>query len=202
MSEENIEVNDINDNQKIEPYLEALSFFTKIKSISNHFSQKYKQNNTNPNIPREYNSINDFIEDFIKDYISIKEGEEKNELEAKKLLQKNPEKIFNFLLNELHKIFKDKKDDEDNKTKIKAVEYDSQVSYNLFEEFRKKDRSEISDLFFGEKKIVKHCNNCNLTQYIFKYLKYINIDIKKCENQFDLKHCLKGIWKECDSSSI
>ena len=60
-----------NDNQKIEPYLEALSFFTKIKSISNHFSQKYKQNNTNPNLPREYNSINDFIEDFIKDYISI-----------------------------------------------------------------------------------------------------------------------------------
>ena len=199
MSEENIEVNDINVNQKIKPYLEALSFFTKIKSISNHFSQKYKQNNTNPNLPREYNSINDFIFDFKNDYISIKEGEEKNELEAKKLLQKNPEKIFNFLLNELHKIFKDKKDDEDNKTKIKAVEYDSQVSYNLFDEFRKKDRSEISDLFFGEKKIIKHCNNCNLTQYIFKYLKYINIDIKKCENQFDLKHCLKGIEYKYDT---
>ena len=168
--------------KSIEPYLDALSFFTKIETISNEFNQKYLNNNSNPNLPK-FKSINEFIEFFIKNSIRTKNGDDPQKKTEKAYLRKNPHKTFCFLLDELHKIFKYEKNNQDeNKDKIKAVEYDSQVAKQLFKDYMKHDKSDISELFFGQKKIIKYCKSCNLTQYIYKYIKVIPLTISSSQD--------------------
>ena len=51
-------------DNEIYPYLEAHSFFTSIKDISNNFVQNYKNNKYYLNLPFEFNSFKDFIDYF------------------------------------------------------------------------------------------------------------------------------------------
>ena len=131
-----------NITQSIEPYYEALSFFTKFSTISKQFSKKYKENNTNPNLPEEYNSIDQFIQEFkekknIKDY----KGDE--------FYIKNPHKLYYFFLRELHKIFKSKREDDDDEDNLieGPVELDVNRALDKFKKSIEKDNSEISELF-------------------------------------------------------
>ena len=168
--------------QGIEPYLESLAFFTKMTEISKEFKSKFKENNKNPNLPTEYESIDEFIEYFKENNIlpNRKEDDITKEKE-KKSYEENPCKIFDFLLKELHKIYKENSNEDDNNQGIKAPEYDQNKAYISFKEFIQNDKSLISDLFFGEKLIQKLCNNCQLEQYVYKYLKYIKLDLKGLE---------------------
>lgn len=164
--------------QGIDPYLESLTFFTKVSEISNEFSSKYKENNQNPNLPDEFESIGKFIQYFI-DYSILRNNntDENFEFDEKEKIsfEKNPEKIFSFFLDELHKIFKKNSNEEDN---IRAPEYEKNKAYQVFNEFLQNDKSIISDLFFGEKLIQKYCNNCQLERYLYKYLEFISLDLK------------------------
>ena len=137
-------------------YLNALSFFAKIKTISDY------------NLPY-YNSIEHFIKYFKKYNINPQKEDDYQKISEKEYLRNNPHKIFSFFLDELHKVFKDVEDsdnDNENKQKIKAVEYDSQAAKKLFMDYMEEDKSYISETFFGCKKIIKLCKNCGLTQYI------------------------------------
>lgn len=185
-------INENNIYQDIEPYLESLTFFSKLSNISNNLNQKYKQNNVNPNLPSKFESINEFIEYFKKKIIIDKKKDDDNEKE-KKLYQENPQIIFSFFLDELHKIFKNNIKEEVNNQKIKEIEYNSIKAYNLFNEFIKKENSYISDLFFGEKEIIKYCNHCQNYYYIYKYLKYINLDLKQIEGIVSLEEIVNDI---------
>ena len=185
--------------KSIEPYLEALSFFTKIKKISNAFSQKYLNNNSNPNLPY-LKTINDFIDYFKENNIYTKDEDDPQKISEKLYLRNNPHKIFCFLLDELHKIFKDRNDNiDDNRDKIKAVEYDSQAAKQLFSDFMNHDKSYITELFFGQKIIIKYCKSCNLTQYIYKYIKVIPLTISSSqdiEDKLELKTLFSIIEKK------
>ena len=179
-------VNKVNYNndymQGIDPYIESLNFFTKIPEISKEFKSKYKENNRNPNLPSEFNSIDEFIQYFLENNILKNEGgadfEEKEKENEKNKFEENPQKMFDFLLQEIHKIFKINSNEEDNNQRERAPEYDQNKAQIAFNEFVQKDYSIISDLFFGAKLIQKYCNNCQLEQYIYKYLKFIKIDLK------------------------
>ena len=181
--------------QGIGPYLESLSFFSKVPEISDEFGSKYSQNNKNPNLPEKCDSINDFITEFIENSI-LKNGNEDNNMEFKEKkeisFEENPDKIFTFLLDELHKIFKNDFNEED---KINAIEYDENKAKITFEEFIKNNNSIISDLFYGTKFIQKYCLNCRLTQYIYKYLKCITLDLKNIKDDVnvDLQYFIKNI---------
>ncbi len=183
----NFKGNTNNITQSIEPYYEALSFFTKFSTISKQFSKKYKENNTNPNLPEEYNSIDQFIQEFkekknIKDY----KGDE--------FYIKNPHKLYYFFLRELHKIFKSKSEDDDEDNLIEGpVELDVKRALNKFKKSIQKDNSEISDLFFGEKLIKKKCFNCNLENYKYLYLKFIYIDLSKIEKMVKIEELLEKL---------
>ena len=160
-----------NKYKELEPYLEGLNFFSRIKSISTNFSKNFKDYNRNQKLPNDIDSIDGFKKFFIKNLYDDRFGEQN------KILKQNPIKIFFFYLDELHQIFKENKEEENNQN-IKAVEYDKQMAKNLFEDCLKNDKSYITENFFGQKQIIKYCNNCQLTQYLYKYLKVIPIDLK------------------------
>ena len=165
------------DVEDITPYIEALSFFENIDDIKNNFPNNYNFGN---------NPMKKFIEYFRK-YVEINKNDNDIERGEKEYIQKSPQKIFYFFLDELHKLFKDNKDD--NKI-IKAPEYDRKKAIQYFREFRDKDKSIISDLFFGNKLIIKNCRNCNMTQYDCRYLKVIPLDIINLRGKFKLEENL------------
>lgn len=176
------------ENKNIFPYLEALSFFDQIEEISNNFpfDNKYK-----------LASFKDFIKNFKKNIIIDSKDNNKTKQE-KNYIQENPQKIFYFFLDELHNIFKVNK--EDNKG-IKAIEYDKDKEIQYFMDFRKKDYSIISQLFFGTKLIIKNCRACNMTQYDCRYLKVIPLDIRNSNGEFQLEDLYDSIINE-DSRSL
>jgi len=167
----NVEIND-KDIEDITPYIEALSFFEQIKDITNNFPNKYGITN-----------IKKFIECF-KKYVEINKNDDCAQQREKEYIQKTPQKIFYFFLDELHKYFKD--NNEDNKT-IKAVEYDREKAIKYNDDFREKDKSIISELFFGNKLITKKCKNCNMTLYDCRYLKVIPLDIRNISGELGLE---------------
>ena len=165
------------DIEDITPYIEALSFFENINEIINNFPNNYNLGN---------NPMKKFIEYFRK-YIEINKNDDSNQREEKEYIQKSPQKIFYFFLDELHKLFKNNIDD--NKI-IKAPEYDREKAIQYFREFSEKDKSIISDLFFGNKLIIKKCTNCNMTQYDCRYLKVIPLDIINLRGELKLEENL------------
>lgn len=166
------------EQKELSPYFEALNFFAKIKSISDEFPKNYKENNNNPNLG-DLKSIEKFIASFEENF---NDDKFKNQNE---LLRKNPQKLFYFFLDELHKIFKRKKDEENNQI-VRAIEYDQNMAKNIFENFIKNDESYITENFYGHKKIMKYCYNCQLTQYVYKYQKAFPIDIKSSTGLIDI----------------
>lgn len=170
-------------DKELEPYLKALIFFAKIKFISKNFARNFKNNNTNPNLPN-FKSIVEFINYFIENSIYNKNGKLNNNNQIE-LLKKNPQKVFIFFLDELHKIFKENKEEDENNQLVNAVEYDKQIANNLFENYMKNDKSYITENFYGKKKIKKYCNNCQLTQYLYKYIKVIPINLRNSKGQID-----------------
>ena len=176
-------------NNKIYPYLEALSFFIKIDVISNNFVQKYDKNNCNPNIEEDIKTFEAFINYFKENNFDDVDDQRK---EQKKLLIKNPKRIYYFFLDELHKIFKDNNEEGG----CNAVEYDNQKAKKIFRDFMQNDKSYISNLFYGEKKIEKICKNCNLRNYIYKYLRAIPLDVEKIKGRCKLEDLINSIERQ------
>ena len=186
---------DININNIIEnnPYLKALTIFTKINKISNNFSKIYKYNNKNQELPQEFKSLEKFIDYFIEEKILINEKDNLEKEREKEYIQKYPQKIFTFFLNELHKIFKNNHEEN---IMIQSVEYDRERALGYFKEFRTRDESIISELFFGTKLITKYCKKCQMTQYICKYLRFIPLYINNINEDFNLKNVYNSLQRE------
>lgn len=177
----------------IDPYLEALTFFTKIPEVSLEFikNKNYIQNDSS----EQFNSLTQFIEWF-KNNIYIKEGDNDEEITEKNKLNKNPDKMFDFLLDQLHKIFKGNKEStEKNKNFEKS---DRIEALKLFEDFDNQNNSCINKLFFGKKIIIKTCNNCFTTYYLYRHLKVITLNIRDNVIDCNLESCLDNIERTFD----
>lgn len=185
---------------KDNPYINALSIFTKIKSISKNFSYKYSENKSRLKKSEDIKNMNDFIEDFKNTY---NKENDKGDYELKnQMLEKNPLEIFYSFLKKLHLIYKqDNNEDEDNKVKLNAVEYNVSGAKQLFENLYKNDQSEIRDLFYGKKLIRISCNYCGTTHYMFKYLKLIPLDIGKLEYKSEIMELIKSLEKPFSNNS-
>jgi len=186
--------------KNIKPYLEALSIFIKIKKVSENFSKI----NRNKNLPYNFGSLEDFIK-YFKQNILIQKGDEPYRIKEKNYLQKSPEKIFYFFLDELHKLFKMNigEEEESKNSKNKSIEYDREKAHQSFKKFYKKDRSVISDLFFGKKLIIKTCKNCNMTEYNYKYLKAIPLNlINIISEEIELEQIFVGLEKSFEKEDL
>ena len=159
----------------IEQYLESFNFIIKDKSLKN----KYKLLNEKD---RDVPKISDFVENI------------KNLIKSDDNLKSSPQKAFKCFLDVLHNKFKKNEVDD---TAIKSAEMNRENAFNSFKIFKQKDRSIISDKFFGIKLIEKKCKSCNLTNFVFKYLKTIEINVTDVEQNsiLDIEKCIKKITK-------
>ena len=174
--------------EKDDPYFRALTIFTKISEISDLFPKKYRKNNNNPNLPKELDSMDEFFQYNI--------SEEKNK--RKDIFKNNPKKLFYFILDKLHELYKNIKEDDDEENLIEgAMEVDLDKARASFKKKMQKNRSEISGLFYGERLIKKTCSNCRLESYKSEYLKMIPLDVSKIENtSLKLDDILNNIQRE------
>ena len=191
MENKNSEKYDIN------PYLESFSFF------KDNAQLKQKFLNLNSSVQND-KLTEDFYSNYIQEFIhniklNIIESSEKDK--QINIFQTKPKIIFDCLLNELHKIFGGK---EIYATKIKSKELNKENANNTFKKFKENDKSYISDNFFGVKLIEKKCNECNMTQYTYKYLKTIPIKVSdiKDDTILDIEKYLKKIQRKFPSEDF
>lgn len=191
MENKNSEKYDIN------PYLESFSFF------KDNAQLKQKFLNLNSSVQND-KLTEDFYSNYIQEFIhniklNIIESSEKDK--QINIFQTKPKIIFDCLLNELHKIFGGK---EIYATKIKSKELNKENANNIFKKFKENDKSYISDNFFGVKLIEKKCNECNMTQYTYKYLKTIPIKVSdiKDDTILDIEKYLKKIQRKFPSEDF
>ena len=191
MENKNSEKYDIN------PYLESFSFFKDNAQLK----QKFLHLNSsvqNDKLTEDFYS--NYIQEFIHNIkLNIIESSEKDK--QINIFQTKPKIIFDCLLNELHKIFGGK---EIYATKIKSKELNKENANNIFKKFKENDKSYISDNFFGVKLIEKKCNECNMTQYTYKYLKTIPIKVSdiKDDTILDIEKYLKKIQRKFPSEDF
>ena len=175
--------NQINEVKNIEPYLHSFSFFSSNDSLKKKYDEIY---NKNPNKIE----LSDFIEDI-----------KNNDILQNNILKNNPQKAFDYFLGELHKKFKNEEDNEEEKeNQNKAAEINEENAFLLFKNLMDKDKSFISENFFGMKLIIKTCQTCNMSQYNFKYLKTIKINIIDIDEDDVLD--LEKIFKTLPSNKI
>lgn len=149
------------------PYLDSFKYFSTDNSLKNQFGQIFNQ------------------------LLS----KHKEDITNNDILKKHPRKAFDYLLDELHKKWKNinRDQEEEQNNRIKAAEINKENALNSFLDFTKSDESFISKNFFGIKLISKKCNSCHMTQYVFKYLKSIKINITEMarDTELDLERCFK-----------
>ena len=168
--------NQINEVNDIEPYLQSFSFFSNNDSLKAKYNEIYKQD------PNKI-ELSNFIDEI-----------KNNDILQNNKLKNNPQKLFDYFLGELHKKFKNIDDEEEEKENLnKGAEINKENAFLLFKNFMDNDKSFISENFFGIKLITKTCQVCNISQYLFKYMKSIKINIVDIdeENELDLEKIFK-----------
>ena len=168
----------------VEPYVEAVSFICKNKDLLNEI-------NKNPKLKKKY--PNDELEECIYEKLDniIFYYEENNE-EAEKssqLYQKEPHRIFNYVFSFLYKLFKEKNIN----NKLQSAEINDENALELFNKFVEDDKSIITELYYGKKKVAKYCEKCKMTQYSYIYQRAIPLDLADKINDFDLEDELNNL---------
>ena len=193
--------NDIKISNKQNPYLEALSIFGKIKFITEEFPIKLKEKEKEIiDLPPNIESIKDFIEYFKNNYDKSKDG---SEIKNQKFVQ-NPQKIFYFFLGQLHLIFNPNinGNDEQYYERTHAPEYSASGAKLLFNRIYEKDQSKIKDIFYGQKLIIIHCNDCSSTNYLFKYLKLLPLNLGKIDGEIKLLDLIESLENKNNNDII
>ena len=174
--------NDNNEIIDINPYMDAFEFFSLYKPLESEYNKiKNKSINNNDSTSfRNSLSLSKYIEEFI----------DKFKVDNSEIYKKNPDKVFNFFLDELHSKFKNNENEEND---VLSAQINRENALNLFNNFKNKDKSFISENFFGIKSIEKSCLECKMTLYLFKYLKSIPIKIsgKNEIEELDIDYHLK-----------
>lgn len=181
-----IEKNDIID---ISPYIDSFSFFLNYEPMNDKYKNLFKSINDNGIID---DFLPNYIGEIIHNFIIIHNTDKEEIKEQKMLFLKSPQKAYDFLLSELHKIYLGK---QIFKFPNNSPEICRDNAFNTFKDFMEQDKSYISENFYGLKLIEKKCQKCKKMQYIFKYIKSIPIKIKDIneENELDFEKCLKKL---------
>ena len=184
-----------NNNSELKPNLifweKVFSSFFIIKKFSKYFVKK----SFNKNL-----SLSKLFSDLFKKEISFEECptelikiiKSKN----KGKLLSNPTQLFNYILTELHNELKSLEKNEENKQiQINEYETDEKKAYDMFIKYYNNNRSFIEKLFFGIKKITKTCQNCYMSFYVFKFLKFCPINLENMYGFLRLKFLYKNIQR-------
>ena len=162
----------------VEPYIDALSF------IGNNFDLS-KEVNSNPKLKKKFSiqSLEEYnkerINKIIYDYGSNKD----NEIKSKNMKEK-PYIIFNNVFTDLHKLFGG---DMVKNTGLESAQINNEVALDTFNKYMDNDKTIISKLFYGKKKIEKFCKICKMTQYSYIYQRTIDLNMNEYESDVNLE---------------
>ena len=182
------------------PYVDSFLFFLNYEPLKTKYKNIYNEIQDDEGIINNF--LSNYIREIIYNHILINNTENEEKKQQKIIFKKSPQKIFDFLLNELHKIYFGK--EINNTFKIKPEKNTKEKAYDTFKNFMEQDKSYISENFYGIKSIEKKCLECKSVVYIYKYLKAIPIKIKdiKEENDIDFEKCIKKIQSKFNREEL
>ena len=109
-------------------------------------------------------------------------------------MQEEPHRIFNHVLTNLHNLFGGTGIENSG---LKSAEINDEIALELFNKAADKDKTIISELFYGRKKVAKFCPKCQMTQYSFIYQRSIDLDVSEYNGEVDLEELInQSIKKE------
>ena len=109
-------------------------------------------------------------------------------------MQEEPHRIFNHVLTNLHNLFGGAGIENSG---LKSAEINDEIALELFNKAADKDKTIISELFYGRKKVAKFCPKCQMTQYSFIYQRSIDLDVTEYNSEVDLEEIInQSIKKE------
>ena len=173
----------------VDPYIEAVSFITKNKDILNEINNK-------PNLKNKFSeqTLYDYIYDIINNIIYNYDEEDKKQVKKSEEMQEEPHRIFNHVLTNLHNLFGGTGIENSG---LKSAEINDEIALELFNKAADKDKTIISELFYGRKKVAKFCPKCQMTQYSFIYQRSIDLDVTEYNGEVDLEELInQSIKKE------
>jgi rubrerythrin len=173
----------------VDPYIEAVSFITKNKDI-------LKEINNKPNLKNKFSeqTLYDYINNLINNIIYNYDEEDQKQVKKSEEMQEEPHRIFNNVLTNLHNLFGGGGIENSG---LKSAEINDEIALELFNKAADKDKTIISELFYGRKKVAKFCPKCQMTQYSFIYQRSIDLDVTEYNSEVDLEELInQSIKKE------
>ena len=176
----------------VEPYLEALSFIKNNKDIKKQYGLAYKK--------IKNKNLKDLLEEYIDEKINNKiynyDSGNEEDIDKKIYIEDNPQGIFDYILNDLHELFKGKKNNKMNK-EIQSAEINDEQAKKVFEQNLENDKSIISELFYGKKYISKYCKICKMSFYSYEYQKNtLFIDLNEYMADIELEKEIKSKFQK------
>ena len=170
----------------VEPYIEALSFIGNNESI-------LKEINSKPELKNKFPDEEDFCE-YIKEKINkyiynYNLNSEIQRIRSENMKEK-PHIIFNTIFSELHNLFGGKKKENN---ELKSPEMNDNNALDEFRRFEEEDKTIISELFYGEKRIESCCVACKLRYYSYIYQRTINLNMDNYKSDFDLEDEIQNL---------
>ena len=167
----------------VEPYIEALSFIGNNQEIISEIESirglKKKILKT---------SLSTYIEERMNNIINGCNN--KNEEQNSEEFIKKPHMIFNNTFTDLHTLLGGNK----KKSKsLQSAEMNDEKSLELFKRFEEDDRTAVSKLFYGKKRIEKYCSTCKLTQYSYIYQRAFDLNMDDYNRDIDLEDEMKKL---------
>ena len=173
----------------VDPYIEAVSFITKNKDI-------LKEINNKPNLKNKFSeqTLYDYIYNLINNIIYNYDEEDQKQVKKSEEMQEEPHRIFNNVLTNLHNLFGGGGIENSG---LKSAEINDEIALELFNKAADKDKTIISELFYGRKKVAKFCPKCQMTQYSFIYQRVIDLYVTEFNSEVDLEELInQSIKKE------
>ena len=163
----------------VEPYIEAVCFIGNNKDL-------LKKIKLVPEIEQKFEEkdLQEYIEEKISNIIFKYDINKKNEEEKSELYQKEPERIFNCVFTDLHKLFGGGKVSDDG---FKSAEINNETALEIFKKFAEEDKTIISELYYGKKQISKHCKKCKMILYSYIYQRTIVLDLIDYKRDINLE---------------
>ena len=190
-----------NDNYKLKPNIlfweKVFSSFITLKKFSKNFLKeiKGKDNEELPPLTKLFADLlhkKITVEECPKEFMNIIISKNKQ------YLFKDPKKLFNFLLEELHNELKDGDEKNNNDIQINnnKNEDNKEKSYKYFLEYQKKNKSYIEKLFFGVREIQKDCQVCKNSFYEYNFLKFCPMSLEKISGFIEIEDLYDNIQRD------
>jgi hypothetical protein len=170
---------------------------SKIKSLTDHYSNKTYKNNKYPLSKLFYKMTqsNTETKDILREFERII-----NQLKVKEKILNSSNNLLNFLLYGLHMESKYKNGEENNminsdsNDKLEYFEKENEA-YDYFQS-KNNNMTYIQKQFFGIKKINKFCEVCEMNLIAYNHFKFFPLDLRNVDRDTTLKSIIESIYRE------